>query len=72
MQETEKTGTYFESLEVSLSTAAGDVTRAVQRRDEQIRRAFEHGMPAIQIGEAVGMTRQGVYKIVKGGGSVAS
>ena len=57
--------------EIRLSSAAGEMLRATFARNDEIRTAYRDGVPVPVIAEAVGMTRQAVYKILKGGGQDA-
>jgi DNA invertase Pin-like site-specific DNA recombinase len=59
----------LEMRKLRLSTKAGDLLRATFDRNDEVRQAYEDGVPVAEIADAVAMTRQGVYRILKGGRS---
>lgn len=44
------------------------VDRVIEERDQTIRNAVAAGLSVIDVADAVGMTRQRVYQIVRAGG----
>lgn len=48
-----------------LALANRRIAEAMAARDAAIREAFESGMPVAEIAVDIGMTRQGVYRILK-------